>query len=205
MSHAAPSAERFSEAQAILLPQPRMSGGLPLLDALHNRKTTREFAPRALTLDVMSELLWAANGYNRPETKHRTAPTARDRQEIAVYVALTSGVYVYDAAANQLHMVSDQDLRSATGEQDYVADAPVDLIYVADIPQTGDVADCREKTFYAGIDAGFVAQNVYLFCASQGLATVVRGLVPREQLAKTLGLGPNEHIIVAQSVGYPLN
>ncbi|MGB8277402.1 MAG: nitroreductase family protein [Methylovirgula sp.] len=205
MAHPVPTKARAEDqpAPTIPLPQPHMSGGQSLLDALHNRKSTREFASQRLSLDLLSDLLWAANGYNRPETKHRTAPTAHDRQEIDIYAALETGLYLYDAEANLLHMINGQDLRSATGEQDYVATAPLDLIYVADLARMEDAADRAEKKFYSAIDAGFIAQNVYLFCASQGLATVVRGLVPRARLAEMMGLRPSQRIIAAQSVGFP--
>lgn len=187
----------------IVLPQPRMSGGQPLLDVLHNRKSTREFASQQLSLDLISDLLWAADGYNRPETKHRTAPTAHDRQEIDIYAALETGLYLYDGEANLLHLITSQDLRTATGEQDFVATAPLDLIYVADLARMQDAADRTEQRFYSAIDTGFIAQNVYLFCASEGLATVVRGLVPRTRLAPLMRLRPSQRIIVAQSVGFP--
>lgn len=115
----------------------------------------------------------------------------------------TGGLYLYDAEANLLHMINAQDLRSATGEQDFVATAPLNLIYVADLARIEDAADRAEKKFYSAIDTGFICQNVYLFCASEGLATVVRGRVPRPRLAALIGLKPSQRIIVAQTVGFP--
>ncbi len=205
MAHAVPTKARADDQPALTipLPPPHMSGGQPLLDVLRERKSTREFASQRLSLDLLSDLLWAANGYNRPEIKHRTAPTAHDRQEIDIYVALETGLYLYDAEANLLRTISSHDLRAATGEQDFVATAPLDLIYVADLARMEDAADRAETKFYSAIDAGFIAQNVYLFCASQGLATVVRGLVPRPRLAAMMGLRPSQRIIVAQSIGFP--
>ncbi len=192
-----------AQPSSISLPKPHMSGGQPLCDALRNRKTTREFSSRLLDFGLLADLLWAANGYNRPESRHRTAPPAHNRQEIDVYVALGSGLYLYDAEDNQLLLVKAEDLRTVTGEQDFVAVAPVDLIYVADHARTRDAVDRAEAEFYATIDTGFIAQNVYLFCASKGLATVVRGRVPRPRLASLMGLKPEQQIIVAQSIGYP--
>jgi nitroreductase len=187
----------------IILPRPRMSGGRPLLDALHERKSTREFEPRQLSLQALADLLWAANGYNRPETEHRTAPTARNHQEIDIYLALKTGLYLFDPKLNLLHKVATHDLRAATGEQDCVGTAPLNLIYVADLTRMQDTTDRNEQRFYAAIDTGFICQNVYLFCASEGLATVVRGLVPRAHLAGLMGLRTYQRIVVAQTVGFP--
>lgn len=204
MAQAAPISHAKAQAAGIIsLPKPHVSGGVPLLDALSKRKSTREFAAKPLGLDLLADLLWAANGYNRPETKHRTAPTARNYQEMDVYVALESGTYLYDADTNQLVPIDTRDLRAATGEQDYVGSAPLNLVYVADLSRMKDSPDRTESRFYSAVDAGFIAQNVYLFCAARGLATVVRGLVPRARLVELMGLRPSQRIILAQSVGYP--
>jgi nitroreductase len=140
--------------------------------------------------------------HQRPHSGGRTAPSAHDWEEIDVYVCLESGLYVYDAARHALSRRSAQDIRAATGLQDFVARAPVNLVYVADLSRM-DEATAEEKTQYAGPDAGFIAQNVYLYCASEGLATVVRGLIDRPALAARMGLSAEQRIILAQSVGYP--
>jgi SagB-type dehydrogenase family enzyme len=190
-------------ADVLVLPPARQWGGKPLLDALKERRSTREFAPRALSIDELSNLLWAAFGVNRPETGGRTAPSAHDWDEIDLYVALERGLYVYDAHHHTLQGRGRRDLRAATGLQPFAADAPVNLIYVADLSRMVQ-ASPEERAQYAGPDAGFIAQNVYLFCASEGLATVVRGMIDRPALAAAMGLTPEQHIILAQSVGYPL-
>ena len=187
---------------AIALPLPHKEGGRPLLEVLARRHSSREFAMSELGPQLLSDLLWAAFGINRSDGR-RTAPSARNWQEIDLYVALSSGVYLYDPCECLLAMILNADVRALTGEQDFVATAPLNLIYVADLARM-DSGDRTEKRFYSGIDAGLIAQNVYLFCASEGLETVVRGLLDRKALALKLGLRPEQRVIVAQTVGFPL-
>ncbi len=190
------------EAAPIVLPKPDMAGGKPLMQALKERQSARAFSPEKLPPQVMSELLWAANGINRPGTDKRTAPTARNWQEIDVYVATVAGLFLYDAKKHQLLPVLPDDLRAASGKQEFVKDAPVNLIFVADFAKMGSSAE-KDKELYAATDTGFVSQNVYLYCASAELATVVRGYLDREALAKAMKLRPTQKVILAQSVGYP--
>ena len=190
------------ELQAVRLPPPQTEGGKPLMQALQERHSTREFSAKALPQQVLANLLWAAAGVNRPASGQRTVPSARDWREIDVYVATAQGMYRYDAKANALQPVVARDLRALTGVQDFVATAPVNLVYVADFDRMEGAA-AEQKEFYAATDAGFIAQNVYLFCASANLATVVRGSVDRDALAKAMGLASHQRIILAQTVGYP--
>ena len=190
------------EVSMVKLPAPDMRGGKPLMQVLHERHSTREFSAKALPQQELSNLLWAAAGVNRPQTGQRTAPTARDWREIDVYVALADGIYVYEPVGHALRRVLAGDLRARTGMQDFVATAAVNLIYVANLDRMRD-ADAEQKNFYSATDTGFIAQNVYLYCASAGLGTVVRGSVDRDALAAALGLKPQQKIILAQSVGYP--
>jgi len=190
------------ELQKIVLPSPDMEGGLPLMKALALRSTSRSFAPEMLPTQVLSDLLWAADGINRTESGKRTAPTARNRQEIDIYIAVEEGLYLYDPKEHALVPVMEKDLREATGRQDFVGTAPVNLVYVADYARMGDGAE-ETKQFYAATDTGFISQNVYLYCASAGLATVVRASVDRDALANAMELRPEQHIVLAQTVGYP--
>jgi SagB-type dehydrogenase family enzyme len=190
------------ELRSLELPKPQTDGGRPLMQVLRDRHSTREFKTDKLPLQVLSNLLWAAFGINRPETGKRTAPSAMNWQEVDIYVALPEGLYVYDAKAHRLVQILAEDVRAATGGQDFVMGAPLNLVYVADLARTKD-AGAEEKNFYTTIDVGFISQNVYLFCASEGLATVVRGTVDRPALAKLMKLRPEQKIIVAQTVGYP--
>lgn len=186
----------------VRLPPPRLDAGLPLMQALKRRHTSREFGARALDGPTLADLLWAAWGINRPASGLRTAPSARDWQEIDLYVALPAGAYRYDAAHHELHLVTPGDHRAATGVQEFVATAALNLVYVADYASMTDAPE-KDRAFYSALDAGFIAQNVYLFCASAGLACAVRGLVDRPALARVLSLGSEQRIIVGQSVGYP--
>jgi SagB-type dehydrogenase family enzyme len=190
------------EAEMVTLPAPQKSGGLPLMEALAKRHSNREFAARPLAPQELSNLLWAASGVNRPESGKRTAPSARDWREVDVYVATADGTFRYEPDTHTLRRVLAQDIRGLTGTQDFVAAAPVNLIYVADLERMqGTTAE--HQALYSATDTGFIAQNVYLYCASAGLATVVRGSVDREALGTALGLGPGQRIILAQSVGHP--
>jgi SagB-type dehydrogenase family enzyme len=193
-------AVRAGEMKAIELPDPRTDGGMPLMEALQNRKSDRQFSSEELPDQVLSDLLWSAFGVNRPESGKRTAPSARNWQEIDIYVALEKGLFLYDAASHSLKPVLPQDLRAQTGMQDFVGVAPVNLVYVADFGRMGNASD-DQKRMYAAADAGFIAQNVYLFCASEELGTVVRGALDREELAKAMKLGPGQHVTFAQTVG----
>jgi SagB-type dehydrogenase family enzyme len=184
------------------LPAPQTSGGKPLLEALKDRHSTREFSPEKLSAQVLSNLLWAAFGVNRPDSSKRTAPSAMNWQEIEIYVATSEGLYVYEAKANRLNPILAEDVRAATGTQPYVKDAPVNLVYVADLSKTGR-ANAEDRTLYTAADTGFIAQNVYLYCASEGLAAVVRGSIDRPALARAMNLRPDQKIILAQTVGYP--
>jgi SagB-type dehydrogenase family enzyme len=190
------------ETGEIRLPPPEMEGGKPFMHALRARHSTREFDARPLSPQVLSNLLWAANGVNRPGSGLRTAPSAHDWREIDVYVATAEGAYRYDPPSHALQRVVAGDIRRLTGVQDFVAAVPVNLVYVADFDRMIGVGD-EDRAFYSATDTGFIAQNVYLFCASTGLATVVRGLVDREALGTALGLGSHQRIVLAQSVGYP--
>lgn len=185
----------------IALPAPDKTGGMPLMEAIAKRRSEREFSRTELPLPMLSSLLWAANGVNRPDGG-RTAPSAMHAQEIDIYVALPSGAYLYDADANELQLVAGSDLRRVTGYQDFVDEAPIDLIYVADHAHMGAVP-AERRAAYSAVCAGAIAQNVYLYCASEGLATVVRGWFDHEALARALGLSADEHVLLAQTVGYP--
>lgn len=183
------------------LPAPQTDGGKPLMQALAERRTTRSFAEQPLAPQQLSNLLWAAFGINRPDG-HRTAPSARNWQEIDVYVALLEGPFVYDAKAHTLRRVLAQDVRALAGTQAHARQAPVTLVYVADDRRMGSADDETRRT-YAAADTGFIAQNVYLFCASEGLGSVVFASIDRERFARTAGLRPEQRVTLAQSVGHP--
>jgi SagB-type dehydrogenase family enzyme len=186
----------------IALPAPRTQGGKPLMQALMARQSSRAFGVEKLPLQVVSDLLWAAAGINRPDSGKRTAPSAMNWQEIEVYAVMEEGAYLYDAKANSLKAIVAGDLRGLTGGQEFVAKAPLNLVYVADTTKITR-ASSDDQPLYLGADTGFISANVYLFCASEGLATVVRGSVDRLPLAAALKFPEQKRIIFAQTVGYP--
>jgi nitroreductase family protein len=198
---AATSGVAAQGATPMQLPPPRAQGGKPLIEALKLRQSTREYADRALPPQVLSDLLWAAFGINRP-SGDRTAPYWRHIMVIDVYAAMADGLWFYEPKDHSLQRRSSADIRAATGLQDFVATAPLNLVYVAHGERMHDVAP-EERRLYACVDAGFIGQNVYLFCASEGLATVFRGAVDTRKLARTMELDAEQFVTFAQTVGYP--
>jgi len=193
-------------AQDITLPAPDKTGGKPLMQTLNERQTTRSFTTDNLTLQQLSDLFWAAFGINRTDQGKRTAPSAMNWQEIDMYVTMPQGTYVYNAAAHALKFINNKDLRSETGSQDFVAGAALNIVYVADMGKRGmKEADTIKDSdlFMSYSDAAFIAQNIYLYCASANLGCVVRGSVPVNNLASDMGLRPDQRIILAQTVGVP--
>jgi SagB-type dehydrogenase family enzyme len=187
--------------RSIKLPAPDKRGGLPLMQAIGRRRSSREFATRPLPLPVLSNLLWAAFGVNR-RNGGRTAPSALDAREIDVYVALPEGAYAYDATTHTLRLVASSDLRRITGYQDFVDDAPLDLVYVADHARMR-LVPVGQRESYASAAAGAIAQNAYLYAASEGLATVIRAWIDRAAIADALGLTHDQQVLLSQTVGYP--
>ena len=197
-----PAPPRGTATKFLQLPTPAMEGGMPLMEALRERRSERDFRPDALPENVLSNLLWAAFGVNRPASHGRTAPSALDAQEVRVYVALPEGAYRYDAEQHRLDLVVSHDIRRVTGYQDFVDSAPLDLVLVADHARLGMVPVAQRQLF-AAASAGAIAQNVYLYCASAGLSTVIRAWLDRDALATALGLGHDEQVVLAQTIGYP--
>lgn len=190
------------DLKPIELPKPDMTGGMPLMQALKARHSSREFAPDSLPLPVLSNLLWAAGGINRPEEGKRTAPSAMNWQEIDIYVATATGLYLYDSGTHALNPITAEDIREKTGGQPFVKEAPINLVYVSDLAKMTRVPD-SVKDRYVAVDAAFMAENVYLFCASAGLGVVVRGSVDHDLLAPVMKLRPDQRVVLAQTVGYP--
>lgn len=191
-----------AQTKTAALPQPDRKGGMPLMEALDKRSSTRDFAVTELPEQILSNLLWAAWGINREEGDKRTAPSSTNKQEIDIYVVRASGVAKFIPKGHSLEIISGEDFRRFCGNQDFVAGAPLNLIYVADLSRT-DQKDFSVEPLASYSNAGFIAQNVYLFCASEGLGTVVRGWVDKEVLQEKLQLKPGQKIILAQTVGYP--
>ncbi|MBI3533278.1 MAG: nitroreductase family protein [Burkholderiales bacterium] len=185
------------------LPPAQTTGGLPLMEALRQRHSAREFRPDALTQQQLSDLLWAACGLNRETLGGRTAPSAMNAQEVDLYVALPQGLYLYEPKAHALQLVVPEDVRRVTGYQDFVDTAPLDLIFVADHSRMKIVPAAMRES-YASVAAGAMAQNIYLYCASVGLSTVVRAWFDRQALTQAMGLTPDQQLLLTQTVGLPL-
>jgi SagB-type dehydrogenase family enzyme len=185
----------------IALPDADTKGGVPLMKALSARSSGREFSDRTLSTGTLANLLWAADGVNRPDGR-RTAPSANNHQTIDVYAVLPDGAYFYNAKERRLELVAAGDLRAATGMQAFVGTAPLNLVYVSDYAKMPGASD-SDKMFLAGAETGFIGQNVYLYCASEGLTTVIRAMVNRDALAKALKLRPDQKVTLSQTVGYP--
>lgn len=189
------------ESKPLNLPPATTADGMPLMDALKLRRSTREYSTRSLSVNVLSDLLWAAFGINRP-SGDRTAPYWRHVMVIDLYLAMADGIWIYEPKAHALLPHSKADIRAATGLQDFVATAPLNLVYVAHGERMTDVSP-EDRRLYASVDTGFIGQNVYLFCASEGLGTVFRGAVDYQKLAHILQLPTDQFVTFAQSVGYP--
>jgi nitroreductase len=202
-----PCLSSAQEEEVIKLPPPQKEGGMPLMKALSLRKSTRgNFGPDTkLSMQVLSNLLWAANGVNRPHD-YRTAPSAVNWKNIDIYITTEEGLFLYDASNNILKLLGKEDVRAVAGQQDFVKTAPLNLIYVADFAKAtfpggdGQPAPTAEMWSYAGV--GFIAQNVYLFCASENLACIVRAMADGEAIGKTLNLRPDQKFILAQTVAH---
>ena len=175
-------------AQDIELPQPVKTGGMPLMDALSNRKSDRSFKTEKIDEQTLSNLLWAAWGYNRPDK--RTAPSGNNKQEIELYVVLESAAYRYDTEANKLVLVNKSDVRTSVGKQDYVYTAPVNIVFVADNTKSDGI-----------MTSAYISQNIYLFCASEGLGTVARGWFDADNVRKALNLKESQTPVLTQTVG----
>jgi SagB-type dehydrogenase family enzyme len=200
----APSFSLAQNAEVIKLPPPQTEGGKPLMQALKLRQSTRGgFGPEVpLSMQMLSNLLWAADGVNRPQGNHRTAPSAADWQNIEIYVTTATGSFLYDPIKHELKVLGKEDIRTVAGQQDFVKTAPLNLIYVADMAkaQFGGKKMPEVEDTWSYANTGFIAQNVYLFCASEGLACIVRAMIDKNVASKALNLRPDEKIVLAQTI-----
>ena len=189
----------YGQEKVIKLTTPDKTRGKTVMQALADRKSEREFKDQALSQRDLSDLLWAAVGVNRPDGK-RTSPTAMNKQEITVYAVLPEGAYKYEADKHQLTLIKAGDFRAAVaGQQDFVTKAPVSLEIVSDTKQFGG-----DSKTYAWVDAGIVSQNINIFCAGVGLATVPRSSMDVKRLTEVLNLKDGEVPVLNNPVGYPI-
>lgn len=189
-----------AQSKDIKLNQPNLDRSTTMMKAFEQRRSTREYSQRELSLQDLSDLLWAAWGYNRPAEKKRTAPTAQNKQEIEVYVLTKEGAYLYNAEVPQLQLIAEGDMRDIIANQPFAKQAPVNIVIVSDMNRYGST-DAGAMTMSA-IDAGIVSQNISLFCAGAGLATVPRGGLDKAKIAQALGLGEKQIVQLSHPVGY---
>lgn len=189
--------------ESIKLPAPALSPDKPLMQALKERQSRREFADKPLTLQDLSNILWCANGINRPESGKRTSPSAKNTQDIDIYAVMKDGVYRYDAPKHELTLIASGDHILATGTQPYVASAPLNLIFVSDLAKFDFMKEREDQLVAASVDAGHCSQNVYLYCSAANLAVVTRMSVPKEKATEVLKLRPQQYIVIGQTIGYP--
>ena len=179
-------------AQDIQLPEPTRQGGMPLMEAVNNRHSSREFTDATLTPQQLSDMLWISCGYNRPEM--RTVATALNRQEMSAYIITPEAVYRYEPKENKLIHVNGGDHRDVCAMQDYAKAVPLNVALVADIAK-------QMKPEFAAMTVGAMSNNIYLWCASEGLNTVVRASFDQEGLKKALKLNDTESVLLVQTVG----
>ena len=196
------SVATFAADKVIRLPKPNLNRNSEVMEAFANRHSTREYAAKALTLTDLSDLLWAANGINRPEEGKRTAPSAMNKQDVDVYVVLPEGTYLYDAKAHQLNLVAEGDHRGAVaGGQAFVKSAPVSLLLVSDLSRLGDAKNTHTQ-WMGAVDAGIVSQNISIFCSAAKLATVPRASMDTAKLKSVLKLTDTQLPLMNHPVGY---
>ncbi len=189
------------------LPKPNINGrNSSILKLLENRRTHRQFSTKEISAQQLSEILWCANGVNDTISGKRTVPSAYNWHGVTVYAAASNGLFIYEPNEHSLNKISDKDIRTFTGSQDFVKRAPLTLIYVADFgkmnPKSKTMNDDK-RLFLSAIEAGCMVQSVYLYCASEGLNTVVRDMVDRDALAKQMEvLKPKQKIVIVQTIGY---
>ena len=191
----------FAEPSGVIkLPKVAISKSITLSDAITKRSSSREYTDKEVSLQHLSNILWCANGINRADSGYRTYPSAKGRQSISVYVILKQGAYLYNYKNNTLELIAAGDFMAKAGTQAFVAKAPLNLIYVADISKLGPMN--ADNVALANLDAGHCSENVYLYCAGAGLSNVIRASVDTAALGKILKLTKNDVIIAGHTIGY---
>jgi nitroreductase len=179
-------------AQDIQLKTPTRTGGKAFMETLNARRSERVFVKKKMPVQMLSDLLWAANGFNR--TDKRTAPTAMNKQEVELFVVMDDGAYFYDARANVLKLVAKGNFKAALGQANISEKAALSIVIVADTGMTSGK--------FAYVDCGYVSQNIYLFAASAGLGTVARGSYDGAGLFKALQEKENQEVVLVHPVGF---
>ena len=189
---------------SITLTKPTLSGGKTLMETIKDRKSCKQFTDRSIDPETLSTLLWAAFGINRPDSGKRTAPSARNIQEVDVYAILPDGAFIYDPVKHMLDQISSDDLRAISANQEEYQHTPLHLAYVADYSRQDIPVEKRERyERFSNAHAGFIGQNVYLYCASVGLGSCFAANFNDGGLKKALDLGADQIALYTQIIGYP--
>ena len=192
------------EESTEILPKPNINNENSFLTLLTKRRSYRNFSHEEISKQKLSEILWAAYGMADTITRKRTVPSAYASYEINVYAVTKNGLYLYLPYSHSLKIIGNKDIRKFAGIQGFVAEAPLTLIYVADFDKMRSGLSDEKKIFLSAANTGFIAQNVYLYCASTGMGTVIRDLINRDLLAEKMGISKgNQKIILAQTIGFP--
>jgi nitroreductase len=190
------------EPVMLQLTPPDTARGLPVMKAFKVRASASDFDTVMLSDQDLSDLIWAANGINRPESGKRTAPSATNAQDVDIYVCLKQGTYLYDEKKHALDLVAEGDHRTlVAGRQGFVAEAPVILLLVSDISRFKH-GDDSLKLVWAAMDAGIVSQNIAVFCAGTGLRTRPRAIMELEKLRTALKLTATQYLMLNNPVSY---
>lgn len=196
---------KLTEFENIKLLAPDIEGGVPLMQCIKERKSNRDFVPENLSLKHLSEILWVAYGINRPKENKRTVPSASAIYPLDVYAFLSNGIYRYNSQEHVLETVVEGDHRALAGLKPFVKTAPLSIVLIADFnkyAQSGMPIPAEKYLYLAGADAGHSTQNIYLYCASEGLKSVVHGGARDKELFELLELGDNHRFVLAHTVGY---
>lgn len=191
----------FSQ-NTIILPKPEFGKSKSLMECLKLRKTTRNFNNKKIDNQVISNILWAANGLNRPEENKFTSPTAMNMQELDIYLAKEDGLYFYNPIEHSIKKIHENDIRKETGTQVFVGTADFELIIIADTKKMSKVQDPAKYNFYASRDAGYVSQNIYLICASEEIGTVARGSFDNDKIIKLMNLDNSKFVTLVHTIGF---
>ena len=175
-------------AQVEKLPQPKFPTDMSLMNCLNERRTIRDFVEEEISVQEIANMLWAAYGVNRPEESKLTVPSARNVQEIDVYLFTEKGVYIYNSYEHTIELIQEGDYRAKISSQKHFSVAPVSVVLVANYGRMKGF-DKESLEFYSAIDCGYVSQNIYLYCASsERMGTVACGAINRDEISTILGL-----------------
>ena len=187
-------------AQAqIILPEPTPDDTQPYGIVTKERMTHRDFLDEKVPIEMMSNILWAAYGFNRPDEMRRTVPSARNAQELDIYVFNADGVFLYNAEKNYLELVLKEDHRKDISRQSFFEVASEAIVIVANHDRM-EKFSADDRVFYSTIDAGYVSQQIYLMCANYHLGTVACGAINRDELGKLLKV-KNGRVLIAHPIG----